>query len=52
MKGIPTAAKAPFPLRMDLVVEQAVKAAAKQEERSINWVVNDRLKIALGLKQV
>lgn len=44
--------KAPFPLRMDDSVREAALEAKASEERSLNWILNDRLKVAFGLKKV
>jgi predicted HicB family RNase H-like nuclease len=41
---------APYPLRMDDEVRVRAAEVAKQEDRSLNWVINDRLKAALGLR--
>lgn len=43
---------APFPFRMTEDVKQAALRAKVSEERSLNWILNDRLKIAFGLKKV
>ena len=43
--------KAPFPLRMDDSVREAALKAKAAEDRSLNWILNDRLKEAFGLKK-
>ncbi|MEN5284785.1 Arc family DNA-binding protein [Stenotrophomonas lactitubi] len=41
----------PFGLRMDPEVRRGVEKKAFEEERSLNWTINDLLKQALGLKE-
>lgn len=43
---------APFPFRMSAEVREAALKAKAAEERSLNWILNDRLKVAFGLKKV
>jgi hypothetical protein len=43
---------APFPFRMSADVKAAALKAKVAEERSLNWILNDRLKAAFGLKKV
>lgn len=42
----------PFPFRMTEEVRAAALKAKASEERSLNWILNDRLKVAFGLKKV
>lgn len=41
----------PFALRMKESLRDAAARAAREEDRSINWVLNDRLERAFGLKE-
>lgn len=40
-----------YPLRMSADVRAAATALAEQNERSLNWQLNDLLKAALQLKE-
>lgn len=41
----------PYPLRFHPGVREAADEKRKELDRSLNWVVNDLLKLALGLKE-
>ncbi len=41
---------APFPLRMPEDLRLAAQEAGRKEDRSMNWILNDRLRKAFGLK--
>ena len=40
----------PYPLRMDPEVRKLAQEEADRLERSLHWVINDKLKLAYGLK--
>lgn len=42
--------QAPFPIRFHPGVKEAADKRRREQDRSLNWVINDLLKEALGLK--
>lgn len=51
-KDDPIRLRAPYPLRMDAEVRKRAQAEADRLDRSLHWVLNDKLKQAFGLKAV
>lgn len=41
----------PYPLRFHPGVREAANEKRKEWDRSLNWVINDLLKRALGMKE-
>ena len=40
----------PYPLRMDARVRKLAQAEADRRDRSLHWIINEKLKEAFGLK--
>lgn len=49
-KDDPVRLRAPYPLRMDPDVRKKAQEEAERLDRSLHWVLNEKLKQAFGLK--